>query len=99
MVQDNRFSLVFADETHSYRVFSEPEGILYKKINISVLKTITIYLEDDNQQEVNSNGETLTFTFQLIKIWVIKWAFKNLKVVFFVSEAGIFYRSHLWRYN
>ena len=45
-----------------YKVFSEPETIHYKKINKSVLNTITFYLEDDNNNEVNFNGETLTFT-------------------------------------
>ena len=49
-------------------MFSEPETIHYKKINKSVLNTITFYLEDDNNKEVNYNGETLTFTLQMIKI-------------------------------
>ena len=39
-----------------------------KKINKSVLNTITFYLEDDNNEEVNFNGETLTFTLQMTKI-------------------------------
>ena len=51
-----------------YKVFSEPETIHYKKINKSVLNTITFYLEDDNHEEVNFNGETLTFTLQMFKI-------------------------------
>ena len=51
-----------------YKVFSEPETIHYKKINKSVLNTITFYLEDDNNKEVNFNQETLTFTLQMIKI-------------------------------
>ena len=51
-----------------YKIFSEPETIHYKKINISVLNTITFYLEDDNNEEVDFNGETLTFTLQMIKI-------------------------------
>ena len=51
-----------------YKVFCEPETIHYKKINKSVLKTITFYLEDDNNKEVNFNGETLTFTLEKIKI-------------------------------
>ena len=56
------------DKLPGYKVFSEPETIHYKKINKSVLNTITFYLEDDNNEEVNSNGETLTFTQQRIKI-------------------------------
>ena len=56
------------DKPAGYKVFSEPETIHYKKINKSVLNTITFYLEDDNNKEVNFNGETLTFTLQMIKI-------------------------------
>ena len=39
------------------------------KITKSVLNTITFYLEDDNNDEINFNGEMLTFTLQMIKIW------------------------------
>ena len=56
------------DKLPGYKVFSEPETVHYKKINKSVLNTITFYLEDDNNEEVNFNGETLTFTLQMIKI-------------------------------
>ena len=51
-----------------YKVFCEPETIHYKKINKSVLNTIIFYLEDENNEEVDFNGETLTFTLQMIKI-------------------------------
>ena len=60
------FSFVL-DKPSGYKVFCEPETIHYKKINKSVLNTITFYLEDENN-EVNFNGETLTFTLQMIKI-------------------------------
>ena len=56
------------DKLPGYKVFSEPETIHYKKINKSVLNTITFYLEDDNNEEVDFNGETSTFTLQMIKI-------------------------------
>ena len=56
------------DKKPGYKVFSEPETIHYKKLNKSVLDTITFYLEDDNNEEVDFNGETLTFTLQMIKI-------------------------------
>ena len=56
------------DKPAGYKVFSEPETIHYKKINKSVLNTITFYLEDDNNKEVDFNQETLTFTLQMIKI-------------------------------
>ena len=60
------FSFVM-DKPSGYKVFCEPETIHYKKINKSVLNTITFYLEDNND-EVDFNGGTLTFTLQMIKI-------------------------------
>ena len=45
-----------------YKVFREPETIHYRKINKSVLNTIKLYLEDDNNEVVNFNQETMTFT-------------------------------------
>ena len=56
------------DKPSGYKVFCEPETIHFKKINKSVLNTITFYLEDDDNKEVDFNGETLTFTLQMIKI-------------------------------
>ena len=61
------FSFIL-DKPSGYKVFSQPETIHYKKINKSVLNTITFYLEDDNNEEVDFNQETLTFTLQMIKI-------------------------------
>ena len=61
------FSFVL-DKPSVYKVFCEPETIHHKRINKSVLNTITFYLEDDHNEEANFNGETLTFTLQMIKI-------------------------------
>ena len=61
------YSFVF-DKPSEYKVFCEPETIHYKKMNESILNTITFYLEDDKNEEVDFNGETLTFTLQMIKI-------------------------------
>ena len=61
------FSFVL-DKPAGYKVFCEPETIHYDKINKPILKTITIYLEDDNNEEVDLNDETLTFTLKMIKI-------------------------------
>ena len=61
------FSFVL-DKKPGYKVFCEPETILFRKINTSVLNTLTFYLEDDKSEEVNFNGETLTFTLKKIKI-------------------------------
>ena len=49
------FSFVL-DKPSGYKVFCQPETIHYKKINKSVLNTITFYLEDDNNEEVDFNG-------------------------------------------
>ena len=61
------FSFVL-DKPSGYKIFCEPETMHYKKINKSVLNTETFYLEDDNNNEINFNQETLTFTLQMIKI-------------------------------
>ena len=50
------------------KYFANQKQYITKKINKSVLNTITFYLEDDKNEEVNFNGETLTFTLQLVKI-------------------------------
>ena len=60
------FSFVL-DKPVGYRVFHEPQTFHYKKIQESVLNTVTFYLEDDNNEEVKFNGETLTLTLQMIK--------------------------------
>ena len=56
------------DKKPGYKVSSEPETIHYKKINKSVLNTITFYLEDNSNEEVNFNQKTLSFTLQMIII-------------------------------
>ena len=56
------------DKPGGYKVFCKPETIHYKKITNSVLNTITFYLEDDKNKEVVFNGETFTFTLQMIEI-------------------------------
>ena len=61
------FSFIL-DKPSGYKVFCQSETIHYKKINKSVLNTVTIYLEDNNNKEVDFNGETMTFTLQMIKI-------------------------------
>ena len=51
-----------------YKVYKEPRIKLFKKINNSFLSHITFYLEDDDHKSVDFNGETISFTCQLIKI-------------------------------
>ena len=55
------------DKLTGRKVFSEAETILFKKLNKSLLNTITFCLEYDNNEEVDFNQETLTFTLQLNK--------------------------------
>ena len=53
------------DKPSGYKNFCEPETIHYKQINKSVLKTITFYLEDDNNEEVDFNGESICYNENL----------------------------------
>ena len=51
-----------------HRIYKEPRIKLFKKVNKSVLSHITFYFEDDDHKPVEFNGETISFTCQLIKI-------------------------------
>ena len=51
-----------------YKIIKEPTTVLYKLINKTRLNTIQFFLEDSNHNRVDFNGETLTFTIQIIKI-------------------------------
>ena len=56
------------DKHRGYKEFCQPKTIHNKRINKSVLSTIPFYLDDDKNEEVNFNGETLTFTLQMNRI-------------------------------
>ena len=51
-----------------HKIYKEPRVKLFKKVNKSVLSHITFYFEDDDHKAVDFNGETVSFTCQLIKI-------------------------------
>ena len=51
-----------------HKLYKEPKVKLLKKVKKSVLSHIRFYLEDDDHKEVDFNGETISFTCQLIKI-------------------------------
>ena len=51
-----------------YKIYKEPRVKLLKKINKSVLSHIIFYFEDDEHKPVDFNGETVSFTCQLVKI-------------------------------
>ena len=51
-----------------HKIYKEPRVKLFKIINKSVLSHMTFYLEDDDYKAVDFHNETISFTFQLIKI-------------------------------
>ena len=51
-----------------HKIYKNPRVKLFKKVNKSVLSHISFYLEDDDHKAVDFNGETVSFTCQLIKI-------------------------------
>ena len=51
-----------------HKIYKEPRIKHFKKINKSVLSHIRFYFEDDDHKSVDFNGETVSFTSQLIKI-------------------------------
>ena len=68
------------DKPPGFKIFKEPKIILYKKLNTDKLSHIKFYLEDDNRNEVNFQGEVLTFTIQLIKSEKIKRSQRFYKI-------------------
>ena len=51
-----------------HKIYNQPRVKLFKKINKPVLSHINFYFEDDDHKPVDFNGETISFTCQLIKI-------------------------------
>ena len=51
-----------------YKIIKEPTTVFLKKKNKTRLDTIQFFLEDSNHDRIDINGETLTFTVQIIKI-------------------------------
>ena len=51
-----------------YKIYKEPIIKLFKNVNKTVLCHITFYLEDDDHKPVDCDGETVSFTYQLIEI-------------------------------
>ena len=56
------------DQPTGHKIYKQPRVKLFKEVNESVLSLITLYLEDDDHKPVGFNGETISFTCQLIKI-------------------------------
>ena len=71
IVNGIRESILFSFALSSppgHKIYKEPRVKLFKKINRSVLSHIRFYFEDDDHKAVDFNGETVSFTCQLIKI-------------------------------
>ena len=58
---------LFYKNLEDIKCFANLNHLIIKKINKSVLNTITFYLEDGYKEEVKFKGETLTFTLQMVK--------------------------------
>ena len=56
------------DKPAGHKIYNQPRIKLFKKINNSILSHIMFYLEHDDCKPVDFNGETISFTCQLIKI-------------------------------
>ena len=56
------------DQPPNHKIYKEPRIKLFKKSNKRVLSLITFYLEDDDYKPVDFDGESISFTCQLIKI-------------------------------
>ena len=67
------------------KIFCEPETIHYKKINKSVLKNITFYLEVDNNEEIIFNQELLTLTLQMIKNWKYIYTYSKITKKYIIT--------------
>ena len=61
-IQEPKVFSFILGEAPVFNVICQRETVHFKKINKSVLKTITLCLEDHNHKEVNSNQKSLTFT-------------------------------------
>ena len=79
------FSFVL-DKPSGYKVFCEPETIHYRKLNKSVLNTITFSLEDDNNEEVNFSQETPTFSLQMGKFCTNMFTYNYMSIYFYLCN-------------
>ena len=51
-----------------HKILKQPSVKFFKKNNKYVLSHMTFFLEDDDHKSVDCDGETISFTFQLIEI-------------------------------
>ena len=66
---ENHFCFAL-DKPPGHKIYKEPRIKFFKKINKFVLSHITFYLEDDDRKPFDFNGEMISFTCQLAKIYI-----------------------------
>ena len=81
------------DQPPGRKIHKEPRIRLFKKLNKRVLSHITFYLEDDDYKPVDFNGETISFTCQLIEIYSFVFLYillKNMNTSIYRSILQLF---------
>ena len=58
------------DKLPGHKIYKKPRIKHFKILKISVLYPITIFLEDYDHKSVDFNGETKSFTCQLVKVYL-----------------------------
>ena len=66
MAHENLFYTLLLCFHHREKIYEEPRVKLFKNVTKSILSKIRFYLEDDDYKPVDFNGETISFTCQLI---------------------------------
>ena len=56
------------DKPPGHKIYKEPRIKFFKRMNKSVLSRFTFYFEGGDHKLVDSNGESICFTCQLLKI-------------------------------
>ena len=68
--------LFFPDVSPGYKIIQNPHNHLYLPITSDTIHTITIWLTDQNGNELNLRGENLSMRFHLREILKISWVLK-----------------------
>ena len=55
----------FPDVSHGYKLIENPHNLLYLPITADTIHSITIWLTDQNENELNLRGENLSMRFHL----------------------------------
>ena len=66
----------FPDVSPAYKIIENPHNLLYLRITSDTIHSITIWLTDQNGNELNLRGENLSMRFHLREIWKISWVLK-----------------------